>query len=182
MAILAFWVIVGGFFLGSQMLNVERHLIGYAGTGLILLAQVYTVRKRYPKILKFGTLKGWMAAHRVMTLTGAGLVIIHTGSSEMPQGIALITAVIMMVTTLSGVVGAYIHNHAIRERAALRQSLAQQGLSKQAIEDELYLISFSEATFRDWKKIHQPITMAFFAALFIHVLSMIYYGGILQRG
>ncbi len=182
LCLVAFWVIVGGFVIGAQFDDTARHVIGYVGTGAMLLAQFYSLRKRWSALSRFGSLRDWLQRHKGLALAGSALVVVHGGSGTMPRGLAMLAILLMLVTTLSGVVGHYIHARALKARSELRAELKKQGLSDAQIEDELFMLSFSEAAFREWKRVHHPITNAFFAVTLIHILSMMFFGGVLKRG
>lgn len=182
LAMVAFWAIVVAFLAGSFFSDTARHVLGYAGFGLIMAAQIYFLRKKHAALAVLGTIKAWFGRHQILTMVGALLVVMHSGGGEMPRGMALVSIVLMLVTVISGMVGSYIHGQALRARAQLRAELKQKGLSASEVEDELVMLSFSEAAFRDWKKIHHPITMGFFIATMIHIAAMIFLGGPLVRG
>lgn len=183
LALAAFWAIVGASLAGSFLGDTTRHVLGYAGFGLILAAQLYFLRKRSTALARLGTVKQWFGRHQIFTMIGALMVVVHSGGGgRMPKGIALVAVVLMLVTVISGMVGAYIHAQAVRARSQLRAELKQKGLSAAEVEDELVMLSFSEAAFRDWRKIHKPITMGFFLATAVHIAAMILFGGPLDRG
>lgn len=171
-------IIVIGFTVGRGMGDAARHLIGYAGTILILLAQTYSLRKRLPVLARFGPLKLWMACHQLLTLLGSALVVVHAGGGDPPRGLALLSFLLMLAAVLSGLVGAWIHARALKARSAMRSELRKQGLSEADVEDQLFLVTMTESTFRSWRSIHRPITMSFFATLFLHVVAMFLFGGV----
>lgn len=182
LCLVAFWVIVGGFVVGAQFSDTTRHIIGYAGTTAMVLAQFYSLRKRWPALSRFGSLKDWLQRHKVLALLGSAIVVVHAGSGQMPRGLAMLAILLMLVTALSGVVGHFIHARALKARSELRAELKKQGMSDAQVEEELFMLSFSEAAFREWKRIHHPITNAFFAVTLIHILSMLFFGGVVTRG
>ncbi len=173
----AFWVIAAAFIAGSFLDGTVRHLIGYLGTFLILLAQVYFIRKKYPKLTWLGPVRVWMKRHEVLTLVGSALVVVHAGGNGMPSGLAMVSIVLMLVTAISGMVGVYIHNKAIRARSEMRSELRKQGKKDAEIEEELYLVTLSESAFREWKRVHQPITWGFMLTMTLHIFFMILFGG-----
>lgn len=173
----AFWVIAGAFIAGSFLDGTVRHLIGYAGTFLILVAQVYFLRKKYPSLAWLGPVRVWMKRHEVLTLIGSALVVVHAGGNGMPSGLAMVSIILMLVTAISGMVGAYIHQNAIRARGEMRAELRKQGRSPAEIDEELYLVTLSESAFREWKRVHQPITWGFLVTMVFHIFFMILFGG-----
>lgn len=171
-------IIVVGFTLGSGMSAAERHLLGYSGTILIILAQGYSLRKRLPLLARFGPLKVWMSRHQTLTILGSALVVVHAGGGQPPKGLALVSFLLMLASVISGLAGAWIHARALKARSELRSELRRQGLSDAQVEDELFIISMTESTFRSWKAVHRPITVSFFATLALHVMAMYLFGGV----
>lgn len=168
--------------IGSGLSDTGRHEAGYIGLGLLMIGQLYYVRKKWPNLFPFGTLKGWMAGHRSLTAIGTFLIIVHAGDGDAPRGLAALALIFMLATALSGMTGSYIHSHAARARAAFRADLKRQGFDDAAIEEELFLLSFSEQAFRQWRKVHVPITAAFFTLTVLHVFAMILFGGVVNHG
>lgn len=179
--IFATLVIALGFYVGTFFDDRTRHILGYLGTFAMLFAQMYWARKRVAGLARFGTLKVWLERHEFLTLFGSFLVIVHAGDGTPPRGMALITFILMLVTVISGATGSFIHKQILKEKSELRARLKSQGLSPEQIEDEMYAVSFSEEAFRNWKRVHHPITMAFFAMLVLHMFSMIFFGGIIDH-
>ncbi len=174
-------IIVVGLTAGGAMTAAERHLVGYAGTAFILLAQLYALRKKFPALARLGPLKLWMERHQTMTLVGAALVVVHAGGGDPPRGLALMSFILMLATVLSGLVGAWIHSRAVKAKSQLRAELKQQGVPAGEIEDRVFLVSMTESTFRYWRTVHAPITVTFFATLVLHVAAMIFFGGVLNE-
>ncbi len=180
--ILSFWAIVGAFVAGSFLDDPRRHLVGYLAAVSILVAMVYSLRKRLPALKRLGPIPRWLRYHKVLAVTATAAAVVHAGAGEMPRGLALLTIVSMLVTALSGVVGAVIHARALRERQEMRAELRREGFTDREIEERIFLLSLSEAAFREWKRIHKPITYAFFGLLTVHVVAMIVFAGVLDRG
>ncbi len=180
LSLVSFWLIGGAFVLGSFLDGTVRHALGYLGTLLILVAQVYFLRKRYQSLAWLGPIRVWMKRHEILTIVGSLLVVVHAGGRDVPKGLALISIVFMLVTAISGMIGAYIHNRAVRARGELRAELRKQGKKEAEIEEELYLLSLSESAFREWKRVHRPITWFFLATMTLHIFFMILFGGSLK--
>lgn len=180
LALVSFWLIGGAFVGGSFLDATVRHVLGYAGTALILIAQVYFLRKRFPALAWLGPVRVWMKRHEVLTIVGSLLVVAHAGGRDVPKGLALLSIVFMLVTCISGMIGAYIHQRAVRARGELKAQLRREGKKEAEIEDELYLLSLSETAFREWKRVHRPITWFFMVTMTLHIFFMILFGGALK--
>ncbi len=180
--LLSFWAIVGAFVAGSFLDDPRRHVVGYAAMASILVAMTYSLRKWLPALKRLGPLPLWLRYHKVLAVTATAAAVVHAGSGEMPRGLALLTILTMLVTALSGVVGAVIHARALRERQQMRVELKREGFSDREIEERIFLLSLSEAAFREWKRIHKPITYAFFVLLAVHVAAMLVFSGALDSG
>lgn len=130
--------------LGASLTDAARYQAGYVGLALVLAGQVYYVRRKWPRVFPFGSLRGWLVWHRSLTAIGAFLVFVHAGDGEVPRGVAALSLLFMLATALSGMTGSYI--------------------------------------FRQWRKVHAPITATFFMFAVLHVFAMILFGGVVDRG
>ncbi len=174
-------ILVIGFQIGTLFDDRIRHILGYLGTFAMLFGQMYYMRKKFPQLARLGTLKVWLERHEFLAIFGTFLIVVHAGDGTPPRGMALLTFILMLVTAISGALGSFIHKQILKEKSEMRARLKSQGLDAAAIEDEMYAVSFTEEAFRNWKKVHMPITMAFFTMLLLHMFSMIFFGGLLDR-
>ena len=83
------------------------HLVGIVGVVLMLLMQLYTVRKKYPRLIPLGSLPFWLEFHIFCGITGPVLVSIHTSFKF--NGIVSVAYWSMMLVMLSGFVGRYLY-------------------------------------------------------------------------
>lgn len=99
------------------------HTLGIAGTGMMLLSFVYSLRKRWTFLQRFGTQKQWLQFHIFLGLGGPLLVTFHTSGKLI--GIAAIAFYSMMAMVSSGIIGRYLYSKIPRTRKGSEMSLAQ---------------------------------------------------------
>lgn len=152
-----------------------KQSIGIIGLFLILLSFLYSARKK--GYFKFGNMKRWLKFHEVMTIGGTILILIHTGwhfSAILPQ----ITLLMMVVTVISGLIGAYLYQTARSDLREKEELLRQTGrYSNEEIENELALLASTSKFMARWRKLHIPIVEFLFGLIIIHVISAVYYTG-----
>ena len=83
------------------------HGLGILGTSLVLGLLVYSVRKRWRWLRKFGSLKTWLNYHIFMGITGPILIILHTTFKF--NGLVSVSFWSMMAVMISGFIGKYIY-------------------------------------------------------------------------
>jgi hypothetical protein len=83
------------------------HGIGILGSLLMLILLLYSARKRYAFMQKWGNIRYWLNYHIWMGITGPILVLFHTAFKF--GGIVSVSFWSMMAVALSGVLGRYIY-------------------------------------------------------------------------
>jgi len=126
-------------------------LLGYVGLSLTVVAQVYTVVKRIgvPEyIRRVGGAALWLNIHIVLSLAGFVAILVHAGfpfqfrsANLFAHGFAALATWLLLVTTISGVLGRYLYRHL----PALKRA------------------------FSLWKPIHLAVTALFFLFALLHV-------------
>ena len=89
------------------------HLLGWTGSGMMVLMMLYSVRKRVSFLSSFGALRHWLAAHMFLGITGPLLVTFHTTFKL--HGIIATSFWCMIVTMTFGILGRYIYLQIPRE-------------------------------------------------------------------
>lgn len=87
----------------------------YAGTALLSLLLLYSVRKRWRPLARLGALSRWLAVHITCGLLGPGFVTLHAGFKI--QGLIAVGYWSMICVMLSGFVGYYIYRQIPRALA-----------------------------------------------------------------
>jgi hypothetical protein len=109
----AYWALKPGGSLG--------HLFGIVGSSLMVLMQLYTVRKRFPGLRRVGRLRLWLDFHIYCGIIGPLLIVLH--SSFKVQGLVALSFWSMIVVALSGFLGRYLYLQVPRRRSGTELSL-----------------------------------------------------------
>ncbi len=107
--------------------------LGWLGFILIVLTNVYLVRRKYPALKKWGSLSAWLDSHIFFGLIGPTFIVFHTNFKV--HGLVAITFWSMVISFASGVVGRYFYTQVLGRREDLKREL-----------DEY------RALFADWRK------------------------------
>jgi len=91
------------------------HGLGVAGSALMVLMLLYSVRKRIPVLRRYGELRVWLHLHIFCGVVGPLLVILH--SSFKVQGLVALSFWSMIVVATSGFVGRYLYLQVPRRRS-----------------------------------------------------------------
>jgi hypothetical protein len=151
------------------------HVVGWIGLSVILLAFVYSLRKRHG--LKLGTPKGWLHVHLIAGVVGPVLILVHSGA-HFHALVPIFAMVAMAVVVISGIVGQAIHLFALRTLNRQRHQLVEEGMSPDVIDARLDELASQEEVFRRWRAIHAPLTVTFAVLVAAHVLGALYFGGL----
>jgi Na+-transporting methylmalonyl-CoA/oxaloacetate decarboxylase gamma subunit len=192
---------------GMITLQEALHLIGILGASLILISQLYTIRKR-TRFLRSWKIKNVLIHHSILGIGGPILVIIHTNLEF--EGIAGISAILMIMVFFSGFVGRFIYrrvpttekkNELERTKKELEKKRAKgvneglgvdeilENLEKQIgetmsleemienLEKQLKYYRKMKKLLSNWRSIHWPLTITFFTTVILHIFVVYYYGG-----
>ena len=83
------------------------HILGWAGTGLMVIMMLYSVRKRIALFRFAGSLSHWLSAHMFLGIMGPVLITFH--STFKFNGIIATSFWSMMATMIFGILGRYIY-------------------------------------------------------------------------
>ena len=147
---------------------VGRYL-GIPGTLLILLSFVYSLRKR--KFITIGKPKTFLTVHKILTITGAVMILVHAGIhiySVLPW-LALLA---MLVNVISGLTGQFLLARSRQYIDSRKDAYVDQGFSDEVIEKKLFWDATTFELMKKWRVIHLPITVAFAVATLVHILSI----------
>jgi len=101
--------------------------LGVAGSSMMLLMLLYSVRKRVGALRRLGALSHWLDGHIFLGVFGPLLVVLHSGFKV--QGLVALSFWSMIVVAASGVLGRYLYLQIPRTRAG--EALALAELEKQ---------------------------------------------------
>jgi hypothetical protein len=102
--------------------------LGIAGTVMMLLIFLYSVRKKSTTLQRFGTQAQWLKVHIFLGIAGPVLVTFHTSGKL--NGVVAIAFYSMWAMVLSGVVGRYLY-------AKIPRTISGNQMTLNEIEGEL---------------------------------------------
>lgn len=142
--------------------------LGIAGSALIVLSFLYSLRKR--KVLRFGRPPAFLRAHEALAWAGAMLVLVH-GGARLAAILPWLAQAAMLVVVASGLTGKYLLQRARKGLAERRKALAAAGLGAREVEARV----FWEATIVDrmarWRAVHIPLTIVFALVGLAHAVT-----------
>jgi hypothetical protein len=97
--------------------------LGVAGSAMMLLLLLYSVRKRVGLLRGLGPLSRWLDIHIFLGVIGPLFVVLH--SSFKVQGLVALSFWSMIAVALSGVLGRYLYLQIPRTRAGDELTLAE---------------------------------------------------------
>jgi hypothetical protein len=150
------------------MVWVGRYL-GIPGTLLILLALLYSLRKR--KVIQSGNPRILLRMHEILTWLGAWMVCVHAGvhfNAVLPW----LATLAMLINMVSGMVGRYLLGRSRQHMVALRARIRTQGLSHDEEEKELFWDAVTYELMTQWRAVHFPISLAFAVLALSHITSI----------
>jgi hypothetical protein len=109
--------------------------LGVAGTAMMTLLLLYSVRKRVPALRGLGPLARWLDVHIFLGIVGPLLVVLH--SSFKVHGLVALSFWSMVAVATSGVLGRYLYLQIPRTRAGDELTLAELVAQDSALTDRL---------------------------------------------
>ncbi|MDO9314078.1 MAG: hypothetical protein Q7T97_06000 [Burkholderiaceae bacterium] len=152
---------------------IGRYL-GIPGTLLIIGSFGYSMRKR--KLISSGQPATLLRLHERMAWTGSLLVLVHAGI-HFNAILGWLAVWAMGINVASGLVGKYLLKRSRRRLEEARQTMQQQGLSVDALEDRLYWDSLTFDAVKQWRVIHLPISLAFAVLAVAHIVAIFLFWG-----
>jgi hypothetical protein len=144
--------------------------LGIAGTILIILSFVYSLRKR--NLVKFGKAKLLLQIHEAMAWSGSLLILIHAGF-EFDAVIPRMAVFAMLIVVASGLTGKYLLKQAKISLKEKRAELTAKNLSEDEIERELFTLSLVADKMQMWRTVHIPLTLIFAAFALLHIITIL---------
>jgi hypothetical protein len=99
------------------------HKLGVAGSSMMVLMLLYSVRKRVGALRSLGPLGRWLDVHIYLGVFGPLLVVLH--SSFKVQGLVALSFWSMVIVASSGVLGRYLYLQIPRTRAGEERALVE---------------------------------------------------------
>ena len=151
-----------------------RRAIGSAGFLLLLAVLLYPLRKR--KIIRWGSMKRWLAVHEMLGVAGPLVVLVHSGL-HVHNPVALLAEVLALLTMFSGFAGRSLYQGVRAGLGATRSEYASAGLSREAIEERLAWAAGASDVLSRWRMVHYPLNAGMYTAALFHIVGVFYYGG-----
>jgi hypothetical protein len=154
-----------------QLVYIGRYL-GYAGTALVLLSFLYSLRKR--KIIESGSPKKFLAAHEYLSWAGSILILIHAGihfNAILPW----LAILMLLIVVASGLTGKYLLKKANETLKEKRKDLLAAGASKEEADKKLFFDSVTVDVMKKWRIVHMPITFLLGILSLLHIITIIMY-------
>lgn len=158
------------FYMHSSGLKWTLRYLGIAGTGLIIISFVYSLRKR--KVINFGKAKTLLHIHELLAWTGSLLILLHAGF-EFDAVIPRIAVLAMLIVVASGITGKYLLKQAREIIKEKRSELKAKNLSEEEIEKELFALSLIADKMQMWRNVHIPLTVIFAAFALLHIVTIL---------
>jgi len=196
----ACYTAIGAWALTVQSLGVgdSAYLLdvaGNLGTYLIVLSYIIilyigAVRKRM--LPPWGSIQRWLQVHMGMAFAGSMLVIYHSGNFlrdyllltpadrlyVLPVAlIPMLNTLILMLVVVSGLVGRFIYRDLNRQMALERIGLSAGDADESMSPHTMTMLVVSHRLLGFWRVLHYPLTILFFLLTFLHVITVMYYGG-----
>jgi hypothetical protein len=107
------------------------YILGWTGLGLMLIMNVYTIRKRATFLRTAGKLMGWLDFHIFCGILGPILIIFHTNFKV--EGLVAISFWSMAIASSSGIVGRYFYMQTLKQKEDLKKFI--EALQQKFIND-----------------------------------------------
>jgi hypothetical protein len=111
------------------------HKLGVAGSSMMVLMLLYSVRKRVGALRRLGSLSRWLDVLILLGVFGPLLVVLH--STFKVQGLVALSFWSMVVVASSGVLGRYLYLQIPRTRAGEERALAELEAEDRALSEQL---------------------------------------------
>ena len=154
-----------------QLVWVGRYL-GFAGTFLITVSFVYSLRKR--KLINFGSPKQLLILHEYLAWGGSIMILVHAGihfNAVLPWAAILM----LLIAVASGLVGKYLLKKANESLKGKRQLLLDSGMTIEEADKSLFYDSLTVDLMKKWRTAHIPITLVLGILVLLHIISIIIY-------
>jgi hypothetical protein len=111
----AYWIFKPGGSLG--------YLLGVAGSFLMIVMHVYSLRRRVRELRRFGPLSVWLDFHIYCGVFGPLLIVLH--SSFKVHGLVALSFWSMVAVAISGILGRYLYQQLPRRQSGDELTLAE---------------------------------------------------------
>lgn len=152
-----------------QMVSVGRYL-GLAGTSLIAISFIYSLRKR--RIILSGSPKTLLLTHEYLAWTGSVMLLVHAGihfNAILPW----LAIFMLLINVASGLVGKFLLKKANETLNEKRLELIKIGIEPAEADKKLFWDSITVDLMRNWRIVHLPIAMLLGVLALLHIVSIV---------
>jgi hypothetical protein len=157
----------------SNMVWIGRYL-GIAGVLLILGSFKYSLRKR--RIISSGNPTTLLHRHEYMAWAGSLLILVHAGI-HFNSILGWLAVWAMLINIASGLTGKFLLARVRKRLEQTRQTMLQQGMTKEQLEDHIYWDTMTFDVVKQWRAVHFPITLAFAVLGLGHIVAVFLFWG-----
>ncbi len=162
-------IVIDYFLHRLKLIQIGRYL-GYAGTGLIIISFLYSLRKR--KLIQSGSPKKLLMLHEYLAWGGSILILVHAGihfNAILPW----LAVLMLLVAVASGLVGKYLLKKANESLKEKRKELLDSGISSEEADKKLFFDSVTVDMMKKWRLVHYPITLMLGILSLLHIITIL---------
>lgn len=152
-----------------ELVFIGRYL-GFAGTLVVVVSFVYSLRKR--KIMTSGSPKTLLMLHEYLAWIGSVMLLVHAGI-HFNAWLPWLAILMLLITVASGLVGKFLLQRANESLKEKKQQLIKEGNSEEETEKKLFFDSITVDMMKKWRVVHLPITFLTAVLVLIHVFTII---------
>ena len=152
-----------------QLVYIGRYL-GLAGTLVIIVSFVYSLRKR--KIITSGSPKKLLELHEYLAWAGSIMLLVHAGihfNALLPW----LAILMLLIAVGSGLVGKFVLKQAKESLQQKKAMLISSGMTKEEAEKKLFFDSLTVDLMKKWRTVHLPITFILAVLSLLHIITVI---------
>lgn len=169
-ALMIFITIAIDYFLHKFQLVLNGSYLGFAGTFVIIMSFIYSLKKR--KIIKYGSPKKLLNLHEYLAWAGSIMLLVHAGihfNAILPW----LAILMLLITVASGLVGKYLLKKSNENLKQKRLFLIAEGMDREEAEKKLFMDSITVDLMKKWRLIHSPITLLLVIFSLIHIVTIL---------
>ncbi|MBK8552254.1 MAG: hypothetical protein IPL53_14795 [Ignavibacteria bacterium] len=162
-------IVIDYFLHRLQLIQIGRYL-GYAGTGLIIISFLYSLRKR--KLIQSGSPKKLLMLHEYLAWGGSILILVHAGihfNAILPW----LAVLMLLIAVASGLIGKYLLKKANESLKEKRKELLDSGISLEEADKKLFFDSVTVDMMKKWRLVHYPITLMLGILSLLHIITIL---------
>ena len=97
------------------------YFLGWLGFGIMLIMNLYSLRKRFNVFSRLGKLTGWLEFHIFCGILGPIFIIFHANFKI--EGLVAISFWSMIIASTSGILGRYFYIQTLKKKEELKKNI-----------------------------------------------------------